>query len=273
MMFDFKRLPQRFIKKAFHQAGLEIHRSQVKTTSIGVLSSFQSCLQQAVQNGLAPKTVIDVGVATGTPELYLAFPQAHHLLIEPLKENIPYLEKWIQKLESAEYVLAAATAHSGKITINVHPDLVGSSIYKEDEDSDVNGFERIVLALPLDQLALEKKLEAPYLIKIDTQGSELDVLQGATSLLEKTDFIILEVTFFNFFQGAPTAFDYVQFMKEKGFVIYDIFDLGYRLLDNAMSQVNMAFVREEGVLRQEHCYASREQRQKQNQQLFAQEYH
>lgn len=271
-MVNFKTISKNLIRKALTHAGLEVYRLQPAISPTTPRASFQGCLQQAIQNGLAPKTVIDVGVATGTPELYDAFPQAHHLLIEPLEENIPYLEKWVKTLESAEYMLAAATAHSGQITINVHPDLVGSSIYKENEDSDVNGFERVVPAIPLDQIALEKKLEAPYLIKIDTQGSELDVLQGAASLLEKTDFIVLEVTFFDFFQGAPTAFDYFQFMKERGFVIYDIFDIGYRLLDNAMSQVNMAFVREDGVLRREHCYASREQRVAQNQILLAQEY-
>ena len=31
-----------------------------------------------------PKTVIDVGVADGTPELYAAFPSAYHVLIDPL---------------------------------------------------------------------------------------------------------------------------------------------------------------------------------------------
>ncbi|MBD2081299.1 FkbM family methyltransferase [Leptolyngbya sp. FACHB-17] len=271
-MIDFKQFPQRLIKKAFRHAGLEIHRAQVQSLTVD-RTSFDGCLNQAIQNGLAPKTVIDVGAATGTPELYRAFPQAHHLLIEPLEENVPYLEQWIQDLEHAEYVLAAATAQRGEITINVHPDLVGSSIYKEDEDSDVNGYERAVPALPLDEIVLEKKLEAPYLIKIDTQGSELDVLQGATALLQKTDLIILEVSFFDFFQGGPTAFDCFQFMKERGFVIYDIFDLGYRMLDNAMAQANMAFVREDGVLRKEHYYASREQRQKLNQQLLEQEYH
>ena len=34
----------------------------------------------------APRTVIDVGVEAGTPELYRAFPDADLLLVEPMEE-------------------------------------------------------------------------------------------------------------------------------------------------------------------------------------------
>lgn len=33
-----------------------------------------------------PKTVIDIGVAQGTPELYSAFPNVRFLLVEPMEE-------------------------------------------------------------------------------------------------------------------------------------------------------------------------------------------
>lgn len=250
------------IQSLFNQFGLEIRRQQPETLA---RCSMDGCLMQAKKNGLTPKTVIDVGAAVGTPALYHTFPEAHHVLIEPLKENVPQLEQWVRTLKSAQYVLAVAASQSGQSTINVHPDLVGSSLYLENEDSDVNGIERVVPAITLDQLQAEHLLHEPYLIKIDTQGSELEVLKGANAILEETEMIILEVTFFNFFAGAPTALDYIKFMQEKGFVIYEIFDIGYRLLDDAMSQVDIAFVKENSVLRKFHHYASKEQREKQNQ--------
>jgi hypothetical protein len=58
------------------------------------------------------------------------------------------------------------------------------------------------------------------------------------------------------------------FMKEQGFVPYDIFDLQYRLLDGAMSQVDIAFTREQGLLRKYHFYATREQRAEQTKRLL-----
>lgn len=47
--------------------------------------------------GFNPKTVIDVGVATGTPPLYEAFPDAYFVLFEPTAEFEPNLHQITQK--------------------------------------------------------------------------------------------------------------------------------------------------------------------------------
>jgi hypothetical protein len=47
---------------------------------------------------LAPKTIIDVGVADGTEWLYEAFPEAKFHLIDPTRESIPHMQAWKQKL-------------------------------------------------------------------------------------------------------------------------------------------------------------------------------
>lgn len=75
----------------------------------------------------------------------------------------------------------------------------------------------------------------------------------------------MEVSFFQFFAGGPQFDDCLKFMKERGFVCYDMFGLSYRPLDGAMSQVDLAFVREESKFRKVHFYATREQRREQHQ--------
>lgn len=264
-MLNFTR---KLLKKSLALFGLEIHR-QRHAIAQPPRASMHSCLQQARQNGLQPKTIIDVGAASGTPALYEVFPEARHILIEPLEEYIPHLDSWVGKLERAEYIIAAATATPGNVIINVHPDLVGSSLYKEEEDSDVNGVERTIPAMTLDDICSERSTEGPYLIKIDTQGSELEVLKGAPIVLKDTEFVILEVSFFEFFKGGPQVYDCMAFMKEQDFVAYDIFDLQYRLLDGAMSQVDIAFVREQSHFRKYHFYATGEQRAEQTKQLVS----
>ena len=260
------------VKQTLQRLGWEIRRYQHPSLPKLNRCSFKGCLTQAKQNGLVPKTIIDVGVATGTPELYEVFPEAFHLLIEPLEENKPYLEAWKQKLQHCDYILGAAAQTSGHQVINVHPDLVGSSLYKETEGKAVDGIEREIATITLDEACQQFQCQAPYLIKVDTQGSELDVLAGASQILATTDMIILEVSFFEFFQGAPIAQDYFKFLQDRGFVIYDIFDISYRLLDRAMSQANIAFVQEKSIFRQEHIYATPDQRKIQNQQILSNEY-
>jgi hypothetical protein len=59
--------------------------------------------------GYAPGTIVDVGVADGTFDLYSAFPAATYLLVEPLCEFEPALS-WIASRYDAQYALAAAGA-------------------------------------------------------------------------------------------------------------------------------------------------------------------
>lgn len=253
-------LLKKLIRKSFNVLGLEVQRKPKVSPTVS-RSSMLGSLKQVAENGFNPQTIIDVGAANGTPPLYEVFPNARHILIEPLEEFTPDLKSLVSKLRNAQYFIAVANKISGETTINVHPDLVGSSLYKEEEDSDVNGVERTVPAITLDEICHAQKTEAPYLIKIDTQGSELDILEGATKILQDTETIILEVSLFEFFKGGPQFFDCIQFMKARGFVAYDLFSLQYRLLDRALSQVDIMFVQETSELRKYHFYATKEQRE------------
>lgn len=251
------------IKKAFNSVGLEVHRRSVKRYQ---RNSFPGILQQARNMGLAPATVIDVGAAYGTFSLqcYNIFPDARYILVEPLEEYKPFLETVNRTIPKAQFIVATAHTESGETNINVHSDLVGSSLYLEEENSDVDGTPRTVRAVALDSLMKDCSAEPPYLIKIDVQGAELDVLLGSEEILGCTDYVFLEVSFFQFFQGGPQFYDIITFMKSRGFVAYDICGLQYRPLDNALSQADIAFVKESGLLRRHHFYATREQREEQN---------
>lgn len=261
-----RRLTKKAIDRFAGPLGFELHRIDRKSR-LESRATLRGCLEHVRSSGFVPETVIDVGAAYGTHELYEVFPEAYHLLIEPLEEFEEALIELVDGLDRAEYLLAAATNSPGQVTINVHPDLVGSSLYKEVEDSDVNGFERMVAAVVLDEVCRSRNLHGPYLIKVDTQGSELDVLQGAESLLLETGLVVLEISFFEFFEGGPQLHECIDFMKRRDFVAYDLFGLQYRPLDGAMSQVDIAFVPATSSLRQHQFYATPEQRDEQTRRM------
>ena len=50
-------------------------------------------------------------------------------------------------------------------------------------------------------------------------------------------------------KGAPEFFEVIKFMKDKGFVVYDILNGFYRPLDKALGQVDIVFVKEDGKFR------------------------
>jgi len=79
------------------------------------------------------------------------------------------------------------------------------------------------------------------LIKIDCQGAEIPILKGSTSILNKTDFIILEMPLFGQYnEGVPNFLEHIQFMDSIGFLPYDIIDNHY--LNDFNIQVDMLFI-------------------------------
>jgi FkbM family methyltransferase len=204
------------------------------------------------QQDFYPKTVIDVGAALGTFPLYEVFPEAKHFMIEPIAENEPYLAKLCTKLIDAEYTIAAAASKSGTATLTVNPDLVHSSVSELNENaiepSAQNPYLRSVPAITLDQICQERGLEPPYLIKLDVDGNEPDVLAGASQILKETEYVIVEVTLFGQIHRV------IDFMRSQNFVIYDMLDLAWRPSDGALWQADIAFVKENSRLRDNRTY-------------------
>jgi hypothetical protein len=107
----------------------------------------QLCMRGALHHlsslGFRPQTVIDVGVAYQTSELYQEFKEASILLIEPLAEFEPFLRQ-ICRGYRAQYVLATAGKSPGFALLNVHSDKFGSSFLKEVVGPAVDGCPRQV---------------------------------------------------------------------------------------------------------------------------------
>ncbi len=232
-------------------------------------TSMRDALEHIASLGFVPGTVLDVGVANGTDDLYQAFPGSRHFLIEPLEEFRPNLEKICGKY-NAEYVIAAASNACGKVKINVHPDLYGTSLLKEEEGAMIDGVEREVPTITIDELSNDEAFQAPYVIKIDAQGGEIQVLDGATEALNKTELVILEVSLHGFFIGGPQFTDVINYMKKRGFVVYDIFDGRNRPLGDALAQVDIAFVKEDGPFRHDKAFCTPSQRASLTKELISQ---
>ncbi|MEP0888015.1 MULTISPECIES: FkbM family methyltransferase [unclassified Leptolyngbya] len=217
---------------------------------------FSGLLHLKQNKGFEPKTVIDVGAALGTFELYDAFPRARHFMIEPVSENEPYLATLCSKLPNAEYIIAAAASQSGIAELHISPELAHSSVTNVHQTQSqtsppepvADPYLRKVPAITVDEICQQYELEPPYLIKLDVDGNEPDVLLGATQALKDTEYLIIEVSLFG------QIHDVIDVMRSQGFVIYDIVDLVYRPTDGALWQADMAFVKEEGLFRQSKSF-------------------
>jgi len=176
--------------------------------------------------------------------------------VEPLSEFAPFLtHEAITDPERFTYVAAAAARVDGPLTLNVHKDLVGTSILPEMEGASVDGTPRMVTGITLDHLIDQHNAAGPYLVKVDAQGAELEILMGARRVLAESEFIVLETSLFQFLRGGPDLRKVIEFMGDAGFVPYDLWGRLYRPLDGALAQVDVAFAQEKGYLRTDHRYA------------------
>jgi FkbM family methyltransferase len=223
----------------------------VRRTLPGVLAHYREL-------GFVPDVVFDVGVGPGTPELYEAYPDARLVLVEPLEEWRAHFE-WVEKTRKTDTVIAAAGAAPGEIEIFVHRAPWCSSTLGGLRGEGVNGTRRSVPMVRLDDIASERGLAGPFVVKVDVEGAELDVLSGAPEVLRATELVLMEVSLFEFIPGAPQFHDVVSWMHDHGFVVADLFDPHNRLLDGALARLDVAFVQADGRFRQSHAYGTSEQ--------------
>lgn len=250
---------KRMVRGFFNAFGLEISKKREESET---RASMAGALRQLTALGFHPRTIIDVGAASQTAELYEEYPKADILLIEPLREFEPSLRQICEKYR-AQYLLAAAGERPGTATLNVHPDRFGSSLLKETEGPSVDGEPRQVPVITIDDACAERSLKGPYLVKVDVQGAELQVLAGARQTLLNTEVVVLEVSLFGLMIDGPQCFEVISQMKSYGFVVYDIYGFTYRPFDGALAQVDLVFVREQGRFRESHVFSTPEKRREQ----------
>ena len=174
------------------------------------------------RHGYAPATVIDVGVAAGTPALYEAFPDAYHVLVEPLAEFEPALQALVAR-NGGEYVLAAAGAERGTLTLNLPPHHYMASTL--DAVQPLPGTtQREVPVVTLDELFEERGWLTPIGLKIDVEGAELAVIEGAERLLEHAEFVIAELSVAERFVGERPSSDFIAALRSHGLCASEIVD-------------------------------------------------
>ena len=215
---------------------------------------FSSCLASAKSNGLAPRTVFDVGVGRGTPWLYRSFPDAKLVLFEPL----PIFSRDLKALAvryDADVFHFALSNTSGEADFNQNLVFPTSSSLLEldphfaDFAADVqarHSFRRQrVLTQTLDNV---NDYDPPYVIKLDVEGAECLVLEGARRTLEQTDYVILEISVMRRLRREPSFAETVAFLDGCGFELYDIPSLAQAKGNGQLIYLDAAFVRKGSFL-------------------------
>jgi hypothetical protein len=79
----------------------------------------------------------------------------------------------------------------------------------------------------LDHVMTAAQIERPALMKLDVQGAELDVLEGAGALLQDIDYLYLEGSFVELYEGQALITDIVTFLGRHGFAFRGVYNASY----------------------------------------------
>ena len=119
----------------------------------------------------------------------------------------------------------------------------GDSYYKEINPVYDEITPKVMKVKTLDSLILENQLPQPDFIKLDTQGSELDIVKGASKTLKATKVLIAELPISVLNPGSPGIQEFLDFMENSGFTPIAITEV-HRLLD-VLIQIDVAFLKNE----------------------------
>jgi len=232
------------LNRALSRAGARI------TSAHRRLNLGEAC-RHLQAKGIEPKTLIDVGVAWGTEDLYESFPDAELLLVEANPQWQPAMDHILES-RKGHAVAVGAGSKTTTMTFNVWRGAEGSSsLHAEAVPSDERVKQIEVPIRRLDELCDELGCPAPFVVKIDVQGAEADVIRGMTGILSKTEAIIVETSLFGG-PARPEFGDIVNLMHSLDWRLYDIVGFNYRPRDRALGQVDALFVPNLGKARDSH---------------------
>ena len=193
-----------------------------------------SFLKKLVDQGHEFNNVLDIGANQGKWSSTVksrVLRNSNFVLIEP---NPRYQES-LSKIGRA---LSLVLSDESKIVKFYSNGGTGDSYYKEQTGHYLETDSYEVEARRLDQL--DEVPEIVDLIKIDTQGSEIDILTGFGERLSSCRAVIAEVSLYEYNQGAPKFSDVVDFMASRGFSAVEILDNHY--LADRLLAVDVAFL-------------------------------
>jgi FkbM family methyltransferase len=120
---------------------------------------------------------------------------------------------------------------------------LGDSYFKESSQSFENVSSIEIVTNTLNSYVADRNLPVPQLLKIDTQGSELDIIAGSCNFISSVKYVLMECPLIEYNLGAPNIQKYLTTMSDLGFVPIDVTEIHY--MNGKTVQIDIAFINEQ----------------------------
>lgn len=207
--------------------------------------SQEHLLRAMAARGFSPRTIVDVGAYKGQWSRMVSsiWPDAAILMIEPNREQTAPLQAVAADLNATLYSELLGAVDGEEVQFHVMAS--GSSILAERSDAPRTSEPRRLVTL--NSLLADQPIAD--LLKIDAQGYELSILDGADRILPRVQTVLLEIALIEVNEGSPILHDVLSYMHDRGFVAFDILEMHRRPLDRTLCQIDVFFCRQDAILR------------------------
>jgi FkbM family methyltransferase len=198
------------------------------------------------------QTVLDIGANTGQFAYYTRHLGYRNEIIsfEPLSSAYSILSKFAEKDKKWQIRNCAIGDSDGQVEINVSLNSQSSSILdmmpdhlKSAPDSVYEGKEMVDIH-KLDTILDDYRLELDQtLLKIDTQGFEKNVIEGARNSLKTMKGLQLELSLVELYKGEALITEMLNIIKDLGFTIHSLEPGFYDRKTGQLLQVDGVFYR------------------------------
>lgn len=173
--------------------------------------------------------ILDVGAYDGKTALFLHqfFPFASIHAYEPNPEAALLLQENVKGIQNIIFHREALSDKPGTMPFYVTHNKVSSSLNK------VNSASPSAEGALADQLKIERVIDIPllslddcgyesiFILKLDTQGNEVRVLNGGKRTLLKTHIVVTEMSVHRLYENGCTYSETDALLRENGFVAVD----------------------------------------------------
>ena len=170
-----------------------------------------------------PNSILDIGAHHGEFSKFCKslWKDVDLLMIEgndecdSILDNVPF-----------DHCIVLLSDTNREVTLYLNPnnlDCTGTSYYKERTRHYKNSIEVKKNTYTLDEVVedIDKKYD---IIKIDTQGSELDIIKGGLKTAQNCSYLIMEVPTLQYNEGSPLFDEIIEYMNNIGFSDYEIIE-------------------------------------------------
>ena len=171
---------------------------------------------EKIKKYFEPISILDIGANVGQfyNEIKNIFPNSYYYLIEGSESC-----EVVLKTLNVDYSICLLSDIEKEVDFYIRknePRCTGNSIYRENTsfyDDDQILIEK-KQTKTLSNLLNNQKFD---LIKIDVQGSEIDIINGGLDIIKEAKGILMEVSLMEYNQNAPTKEFVYEYMSNLGF--------------------------------------------------------